>query len=370
MAERAVTVDTDGTTGDYASVQAAITGELVVESDLSGTGDFLTITCQATTDAADTTAATVNGFTTAAANYVSIEAGASDRARSTGYVTSKFRMTQSDTIIMAVQDNHVRVDGIQFGLTITANNTAYCYNVTAVATGDLRASNCYFEAVSMAGTGQGMGVRTADADADLTMWNCIFNNFLSGADTAFRATFFSAKDTVFLYNCLAYGCYHGFSGGGNGIHNSVSFNNTNDFDGTWTTIDFCASDDNDGTNNVAGNEADADWTTDFNDAANGDFTLLTGSPLKGGGTDDPSGSGFGDPDINGDSRTSTWDVGPDEFIAVAATGQAFRLRAIEKYFMPIFDNITGKIKEIGQYIRGMIKGKKRIVGGQCAGSLS
>ncbi len=55
--------------------------------------------------------------------------------------------------------------------------------------------------------------------------------------------------------------------------------------------------------------------------------------------------------------------------AAGATGQAFRLRAIEKYFMPIFDNITGKIKEIGQYIRGMIKGKKRITGGQCAGPL-
>ena len=54
----------------------------------------------------------------------------------------------------------------------------------------------------------------------------------------------------------------------------------------------------------------------------------------------------------------------------APTGQAFRLRAIEKYFMPIFDNITGKIKEIGQYIRGMIKGKKSIIGGHCARSLS
>ncbi len=57
-------------------------------------------------------------------------------------------------------------------------------------------------------------------------------------------------------------------------------------------------------------------------------------------------------------------------VAAAPSGQAFRLRAIEKYFMPIFDNITGKIKQIGQYIRGMIKGKKRVIGGQCARPLS
>ena len=53
----------------------------------------------------------------------------------------------------------------------------------------------------------------------------------------------------------------------------------------------------------------------------------------------------------------------------APAGQAFRLRAIEKYFMPIFDDITDKIKEIGHYIRGMIKGKKRVIGGQSAGTL-
>ena len=53
-----------------------------------------------------------------------------------------------------------------------------------------------------------------------------------------------------------------------------------------------------------------------------------------------------------------------------AVGQAFRLRAIEKYFVPIFDNITDKIIKVGQYIRGMIKGKKRYIGGQCARPLS
>lgn len=81
-------------------------------------------------------------------------------------------------------------------------------------------------------------------------------------------------------------------------------------------------------------------------------------------------------DGTGDN-THEWDAGWTRKYMVAAniiqvsviTGQAFRLRAIEKYFMPIFDNITDKIIKVGQYIRGMIKGKKRLIGGQIAGSL-
>lgn len=91
---------------------------------------------------------------------------------------------------------------------------------------------------------------------------------------------------------------------------------------------------------------------------------------------DDFGSGRGYFDIN--SNQFTWPnpiVGSSsnriwslycEYTAAAGDGQAFRLRAIEKYFMPIFDDITGKIKEIGKYVRGMIKGKKRVMGGQCA----
>lgn len=55
-----------------------------------------------------------------------------------------------------------------------------------------------------------------------------------------------------------------------------------------------------------------------------------------------------------------------DYSAVAVDGQAIRLRAIEKYYMPIFDDITGKIKRIGQYVRGMMGRKKSITGGRYA----
>ena len=122
-----------------------------------------------------------------------------------------------------------------------------------------------------------------------------------------------------FYNGVVYGCGTGlnYAAGTTGIvKNTAVFVTGNDFvlNGT-TTVDFCASDDNDGTNNVAGNEADANWTTDFNDAANGDFTILAGSPLKDGGINDPS-SGLFSTDMEGDAYiVDSWAVGVDQIPA-------------------------------------------------------
>ena len=83
-----------------------------------------------------------------------------------------------------------------------------------------------------------------------------------------------------------------------------------------STIDYCASDDNDGTNNVdeTGGVGDT-WVDSIPDFATNDFTLVD-KHLNGVGTDDP-GSGLYSDDIAGTERSSTWDVGAFEYESVA-----------------------------------------------------
>ncbi len=154
------------------------------------------------------------------------------------------------------------------------------------------------------------------------------------------------------------------------IKNNAVFGNGTDFaDAVGVTTNKNASDDAFGTNPIT-LDSTGNYSDEFTDITTFDFSVTdSGSVLYDAGEADVF---IDDDDIIGTARpqSSQWDIGAFELIVAAGAGQAFRLRAIEKYFMPIFDDITDKIKEIGHYIRGMIKGKKRVIGGQIARPLS
>ena len=85
MAALGHTVDTDGVTGDYSSLNAL---EAAQQQDLTdGGGDTYTATCQATTDVDDTTTVDFDGWTTDATNFITITATADQHSmnRSDGY---------------------------------------------------------------------------------------------------------------------------------------------------------------------------------------------------------------------------------------------------------------------------------------------
>lgn len=145
------------------------------------------------------------------------------------------------------------------------------------------------------------------------------NSIVSGCGDGYKIENWAGGIT--LYNNISANCINGIqrvltNGTDPIVENHISFNNTDDFLGQFGTIDYCASDDNDGTNNVAESSADTWWTSDFNDAANDDFTLLGTSNLDSAGVDL---SGIFTNDINDDTRTK-WSVGPDDNIAPPVGG--------------------------------------------------
>ena len=328
-----VYVDTDESSGTqdgnawataYDCLQDAITAEA---RDLtSGAGEVCKIHLRGST-LADVNAVAVNGFTTSATQYVWIIVDSEDRHAGT-YSTSKYRITVTDDECLSIQDQHVRVDGIQCGLTTSAGDTdGHCIVVSGVSAGnDIRISNCIMNGVSISGYGQVNGIRSTDADAVIDIWNCVVDGFLSSTNPASEnlVGIRVAGDTD-IWNCTIYDCYYGIAEYGSTsppVINCIVFECTDDFGGSITMTYCLSNDDHTGdsaTNQVitqtGGSPAYAALVTN---AAGGDFSLTdSSSEAVGFGTDDPGGAVQDDTDIVLTSRTSTWDAGAFEDVPIS-----------------------------------------------------
>lgn len=314
MAALGHTVDPDGG-GDYVSLNALNTAQ---GQDLTdGGGDTYTATCTSSSSSADTTAAAISGWTTAAANYIEVVADTNHEAKIDDWYAARYRLSVSDSDVLTIGENYVRVHGLQIELT---DQTAEIdiIRINGVSGGDnlLLIYDCRIRGAGNGGQ-NAHGVRNVDPDTVLHCWNCIVTGCPQGSC-------YRGNGTVYFYNCLAYGSEYGFeenSSTNYECYNCVAFACDDDFEAAAIdVIDYCASDDNDGTNNVGESGGGAAWPNDFVDAANGDFTLKSGSNLIGAASVDPSGSGYGSPDIAGTARGAAWDVGPFEYVAPAAGG--------------------------------------------------
>ena len=130
----------------------------------------------------------------------------------------------------------------------------------------------------------------------------------------------SSRSTVKINHCTVYGNTTGIKrlAGTVDLDSCIIGNNEDDYSGTINSIDHSCDDDDGGTNNQ--DPLNGDWTQELTDPDNGDrtladFTLQAGANSIENGADDPFGDGFGDPDIAGTSRTSTWDIGAFELVA-------------------------------------------------------
>ncbi len=304
---------------------ALTTWESTEQQDLTdGGGDTMTCTCLDSSGTADTTAIEIAGWTTGATNYILIEAAATDRAEAASWNASKYRLSVANSDVFRIGGaGHVRIDGLQIELSSAnaAFEIVYILNTIAVGS-DFRISNCRIRGPDN-DTYASYGIRTLDTDITLKVWNTLIYNIGQNAASYGMRIYTGTTD---VFNIVVYNCYNGVlqQAGTTTIKNGAVFESNDDFNGI-ITIDYCASDDNDGTNNVTESGGGAAWPDDFVDAANGDFTLKSGSGLVGGGIDNP-GSGLYSDDINGDARTSPWDVGADEYIAAVGGIAVLRRR--------------------------------------------
>jgi len=302
-------VDPDNGSGaDYTSLSA---WEAAQQGDLTGVRNEIAVAkCRSTGGTADTTALVVNGWTTSATQYIKIWTDPAETYRHNGtYQTgNKYRLIVSETKTIATYVNNLLIDGLQ-----VVNTSAATTSVGIESTSLLTISNCIFKCSGNASF-VNMGINSYNT-------SYIFNTIIYNCGTHAATMGIGVPDGVntFIYNCTVvvtlaaatgYGIYNGT--GTATIKNSYFAAGTSYVGATLTT-----SASSDASTGSVGLRSIAVNTTNFTNVTAGseDFHLPVGSALINVGTDTHA---EGAPlnfttDIDGQTRTRTWDVGADEY---------------------------------------------------------
>ena len=286
-------------------------------------------------DATDTTAVTIDGWTTTADNYIRIftpvsasEVGASQRHQGK-WDTGKYRLeTGINQRAFDIFENYVRIDGLQIavqGNQYSLENIAGITNPASAA--EFQVSNCIMKA-SLSGTAGGNAVHFYSATGVsyiVKMWNNIIYDRVNGS-TEISGIYIGGDNQIvaYLYNNTVQNSYIGFRQQYSAVviaKNNISYNNTDNYSGTFNASS---------TNNLSGpTQTDAPGsnprngvTVQFVDPANKDFHLRLGDSAarnNGANLRADANLAFSD-DIDGQQRpeTGAWDIGADE---VARTTQ-------------------------------------------------
>lgn len=301
-------VDPDNGAGtDYTSLAAAISGEVAARADLVTRDEQLTLKCRSSGGTADSSLVTVNGFTTDATRFVKIIAFDSDRATAK-WDSSKYRLAVNSTRCLVVQDNYVKIEGIQIdGL---ATNTE-CVRFESPGVGPVSSmNNCFLRSVG--------GALTAGVSIHISMRNDLhaWNNIVHNCRTGFSLVAIS-KD-LYLYANTIYGDGLGtgfnyfFQSAGNVfLKNNIAQNNVDGYTGPFhVDSDYNLSDvllDAPGSNSKNG------VTVSFVDISGDDFHLADGDTAARASGTDLSGDAvlpFSN-DIDNETRWE-WSMGADD----------------------------------------------------------
>lgn len=309
--------------GDYTSLSAWEAGQ---QGDLTGVRDEIArAVCYAIDD---TTEFGVDGWTTSATQYITMECDAT--ARHAGvWNGAKYNLIGSSANVLSINEEYVRIDGLQIGNAAVGGTQSPIVSVNTRASGanELRISNCLIKAAGSA-TYPEPGIRIEGANSIVNIFNCIVYG-LGNVDNYYASGMLFAGDNitakVYSSTCIGgkFGLLNWF---GTGI--TVAAKNvycggtaTSDFSGTITETN-CASEDTSagGTNHT---HANVDTDTFVNvTAGSEDFHLAADglSPLQGAGVDT---SGESAPlnfttDIDGDT-ISNWSIGADDGVASGDT---------------------------------------------------
>ena len=319
--------------GDYTSLSAWEAGE---QGDLPTLDEIRQAECYAMVD---TTAVTIDGWTTDATRYIRIYAALGCEAgapyRSSGAYS--LEMTNQPGII-SIGENYVRIERIQLKVTSTGSGSVRCINTLAAsisaAVGEIQIIGCTLVGVlSSTSTTQSSCIfRTISGGAiKYIAANNVFYDFTSSAaaqgvclETAMANGI--TGEMHFLNNTM-YNCFRGVhSASGTNAPSNVRLKN-NGFDsngvasadgylavtGTWhPDSDYNASDlADDAPGPYARNSVSPAFV---NESARDLHLLPTDTAWKDRGTNLASDSGFAfNDDFDGRVRLDWWDIGADEF---------------------------------------------------------
>jgi hypothetical protein len=322
----------------FDSLSAAITGASDADhlntTDLAGGNYILNIPCYYDSGS-DTADVTISGYTTGASNYIKIytpnntstEVNQSQRHNgmwsSTAYNITHTPFASNYFII---SNSHVKVIGLQiFGANLGGD--ANTILVLGGAYSGIEISSSIIRGAGNTAAGTNNGIHIASNTDGSTIK--LYNNLIY--DQKNRAIFANYTDgsTIYVYNCTIIGPSAGTNTGIDSlgentfiVKNTIVQGWTDGFSGTF---------DASSTNNISdraddapGSNAKNSTTVLFMNSASGNYHLSSlDSAAKNAGVDLSADANVPfNYDIDGQTRTGTWDIGADEYVVEGSTPNA------------------------------------------------
>jgi len=274
MADYYLDTDVIGGTGDgsswanaFASLSAAVSGLTISEDS--------TLNCRGA--AADTTSVILNGM--GADTYTLTIKG--DWPGGT-YSTSRYRLESTSRDLIQSEERKVTFDHLQFKM---GNTGSYLSAIdfqpgSAVGTYTCNVLDCIVD--GNGGRGVCLFAGSGAAGSTFNVERTIIYDIQAGSTSSCAVTGYDSDVAVTVDHCTVYnfGAGRGLRRGSTGsfdVTNTLVFKTPNDFDGTFTSINYCASDDGDGTNAVTITQTANDYAALVTDAPGGDFSPTDGS---------------------------------------------------------------------------------------------
>ncbi|MFA6183597.1 MAG: hypothetical protein WC682_00670 [Parcubacteria group bacterium] len=305
----------------YTSLNSAIASASILlgTSDLtSGNGYILNIPCYYDSSA-DTTATTVNGYTTDSTHYIKIytpnntltESNYSQRAVGK-WDTTKYRLACNLNSALVININNVKISGLQISLSPQNNGDV----VVNIAASNVSIENNIIKYVSSAYNTNIYGIRCNTVRTNLKIWNNIIYGFNETTSYGIYST--PGANNASVYNNTIYGNNIGILTGNTHtlIKNNISYNNAIDYSGTFVATS---------TNNLSKDATAPAFNTYYRNKTLTFVNTTAGIEKlhlistdndaidKGADLSDDSNISFSN-DIDGDSRPdNTWDIGADEY---------------------------------------------------------
>jgi hypothetical protein len=299
------TVKPTGQGGDYTSLDAAETAQ---EQNLVTADKYLLLEIDGDWSGAADSFCSVQNYTTSETCYIRIYT--TSAARHSGkWDDTKYRIVYVDTTNpLRISVPFVRVEGLQVYGTGTGSGKDIIYVNDTTANAKQYVSNCIVR-VDTNNTGNPFGVNFEVAStATCWCWNCIAQDFVNAQG------FYSALCTSYFYNCTA---YNASSASGVGYHSASGTT-------LWKNCGAAACQ----TGFSGGTQTTCSTSTPtfVSTAGTYDLHLQSGDTTwKDQGTDLSADANrpFGDTtitlDIDGQTRSGSWDIGADEYVASGPT---------------------------------------------------